>query len=479
MHDPTPRLLLFDDNIHSLGGHFLELASLLIQGAKQLGYTTCLATHHSFKAFDSVDFANEVFPVFRVRRMVEWSLGVDGRSKVRRKVDGSSVGGSWMENQRQALRGPLSRHERRPQVMLHRWSQAFFDLLSHWQVDSRDTLVVNTGDDFVLLALATALAKRDAIDPDATPLTIHIVFHFGVYDPITTEQRKRQFGAQVNDTLRQMASHHLHLHATTHSLTSQLKQVGVSVTPIPYPTRYRPPSLGSCDPSGRRKIVLAGTPRPEKGRHMIPELLSTIHHPYLSNGEYQMSMQMPARRWKRMIPVSMRPEYRRASAADSQSVASPSKGLFEIKPSDMPATDYHRWLDTADVGLFLYEPERYVARCSGVLLEMLIRGVPVIVPNRCWLADQVREAGGEGSVGYIYNSLDQIPEILDRLGKDYESIRRQSIQYASEIARRHASVNTLRQMGIADARQVHLHRVPLRPTTNEFSRGLQGTHACN
>ena len=39
----------------------------------------------------------------------------------------------------------------------------------------------------------------------------------------------------------------------------------------------------------------------------------------------------------------------------------------------------------------VYDSERYYARCSGVLLEMLCAGVPVIVPAGSWLAAQIAD----------------------------------------------------------------------------------------
>jgi len=50
---------------------------------------------------------------------------------------------------------------------------------------------------------------------------------------------------------------------------------------------------------------------------------------------------------------------------------------------------YAEVLCSADVGLMLYDSTRYYARCSGVLLEMLCAGVPVLVPAGGWLAAQI------------------------------------------------------------------------------------------
>ena len=86
-------------------------------------------------------------------------------------------------------------------------------------------------------------------------------------------------------------------------------------------------------------------------------------------------------------------------------------------------------------GLFLYDPDRYVARCSGVLLEMLARGVPVIVPDKCWLADQLRLAGGHRSIGFIYQDRSEIPDLMRQFAKRRGEIKQRSVKYAATIAK--------------------------------------------
>ena len=104
----------------------------------------------------------------------------------------------------------------------------------------------------------------------------------------------------------------------------------------------------------------------------------------------------------------------------------------------------------ADVGLFLYNPQRYVARCSGVLLELLIRGVPVVVPQGCWLSDQLDLAGGNGSIGYSYSSTNQIPALLHQIRHDYAELSNRAAQHAEKTVRLHNAANTLVTMGIPD-----------------------------
>ncbi|MFT7620319.1 MAG: hypothetical protein ACI97A_003976 [Planctomycetota bacterium] len=55
----------------------------------------------------------------------------------------------------------------------------------------------------------------------------------------------------------------------------------------------------------------------------------------------------------------------------------------------LSAEDYASLLGRADIGLLLYDSERYFSRCAGVLVEMLTVGVPVVVPAGCWLSEQI------------------------------------------------------------------------------------------
>ena len=142
-----------------------------------------------------------------------------------------------------------------------------------------------------------------------------------------------------------------------------------------------------------------------------------------------------------MIPKSLHRCYQRATAGDSS-------GPLEVMTSNLSTEAYHAWLDRADLGLFLYDPNRYVARCSGVLLEMFARGVPVIVPDRCWLADQVRLAGGHRSIGFIYQNRNEIPDLMQQFAEHRDEIQSRSAQYASTIAKRHDGRNTLMEMGL-------------------------------
>ncbi len=437
---PKPRLILVDDNIRDVGGHYYELATLLLSGADELGFQSVLATHQSFDEPESVKPGWQLVPTFNTRRLVRWSLGVDGDSRFERDLSGRILG-SPLQTAAARITDVLVPPAKRPTKMLRQWADDLCRLLTQLKPTPSDSLLVNTGDDFAMLALAAAMQRAKI-----PPIRIDVIFHFALYESGQTDQkdRMRHWRRQIHSSLAAMRPHRVHIHATTDSLAEQLRKTecGITINSIPYPTRKRVVAASAA--TAPWKAVLAGLPRAEKGRGAIAELLTGLEEPLLNSGRFRVSMQMPPERWQAMIPESLHRVYKQAIAGD------PS-GPLEVMTSNLSTRAYHDWLDTADLGLFLYDPHRYVARCSGVLLEMFARGIPVIVPDHCWLADQVRLAGGHRSVGFIYQDRREIPDLMRQFVQRRDEIQPRSIRYAATIAKRHDGRNTLLRMGIKSA----------------------------
>lgn len=441
----TPRMILVDDNIRDQGGHYFELAYLLLAGAEQLGYRGLLATHRDF-AFSRITGRTwEVHRTFQTRRLVRWSLGVDGHSRCQRDLLGRPVGGSPLENLTQRFTDWLGPASKRPSRMLGQWADDLSTLLTELRPTSSDRLIVNTGDDFVLLALAQAMQKAGV-----APMRIDVLFHFALYEPGQADQasRTRLLSRQIRSAMEAMRPHEVHLHATTDSLAEQMRELesGYPIRSIPYPTRPCPLATGTS--SEPLTAVIAGMPRAEKGKDAISALLSGIEESLVKAGRYRLSMQLPTDRWRSIVPQSLH-------RYSEDSMPGLSVRPLEIITCNLSTDAYHQWLSGADLGLFLYEPTRYVARCSGVLLEMMARGVPVIVPDHCWLASQVRLAGGHRSIGFIYQDREEIPDLMRQFAKHRDEIRQRARDYASVIAERHNGQNALLAMGVEPVRHAH------------------------
>jgi hypothetical protein len=74
----------------------------------------------------------------------------------------------------------------------------------------------------------------------------------------------------------------------------------------------------------------------------------------------------------------------------------------------------------------------------------------VVVPQGCWLSEQLDLAGGDGSIGYSYKSTKQIPALLHQIRRDYSDLSGRAALHAEKTLRLHNAANTLRTMGIPD-----------------------------
>ncbi|KAA1260176.1 hypothetical protein LF1_27150 [Rubripirellula obstinata] len=459
----SSRMIVVDDNVRCIGGHFYELSNLLMTGAKKVGYDPMLATHETF---DSAQARTTfpIVPIFQTRRLLRWSMGVDGESTVARSLTGMPSDRSPWNRVVQSFRDSCVPPSKRPSRMLETWKDNFLSLVERIKPTSNDRLLISTGDDFLMLALASALQQAKL-----PSLRIDIILHFALTtdDQPDKQERLKQIGRQTRQAIKLMGPHDVHLHATTTSLAQQWRQsnVGTPISVIPYPTRTRPhlEKQIAAEPESNckkpLKLVLAGLPRAEKGRESIHDFLLDVQAMHLNNHDYQVSMQMPPQKWESMIPSTLHGCYRKAMNGSANSP-------LEVMTSDLSTDDYHRWLDTADVGLFLYEPQRYKARCSGVLLEMLGRGVPVIVPDNCWLAEQVRKAGGHRSIGFIYQDRSEIPDLMRQFKKHRPAMMERASAYAKKLQQQHDAVNTLRVMGLASDHLAPDHLAPDHQTRN-------------
>ncbi|MEM6468215.1 MAG: hypothetical protein AAF802_01505 [Planctomycetota bacterium] len=430
------RILFLDDNVRNIGGHYLELADLLATGAIELGYQAELIANKSYSPCrnDSrlrVDDRLKVHAEFDVRRMETWSLGVDGSGRcLRESVTGGPLG-TTAQRLRQTFLDRVAKSRRRPRRMLDRWSEVFSNAVRRFDPTHEDSIVVNTGCDFQMLALSQAI-KKLAARRSSLSLNISVLFHFAVFDG-RIARMAIDYGRQVNSALQEMSGHQVNLFATTEKLADQLRFVGVSARAVPYPTRVPLRLKNAAAPAP--KVMLAGIPRAEKGRHQIRTLINEIE-PNLRQRIIRLSMQLPAKRWQRFVP---------SSALELCNTGEPTSAI-ECVFGNQTDHQYHSWIDGADIGLFLYDPDRYVARCSGVLLEMLSRGIPVIVPTGCWLSDKVDEAPDR--IGWVYENASELPTLIRRASAELDTVRINAIRHAASVANTHNGVATLRAMGI-------------------------------
>ena len=143
------------------------------------------------------------------------------------------------------------------------------------------------------------------------------------------------------------------------------------------------------------RLTCVGCVRPEKGYESLNSAITGLWSDYFATGRLQMLIQTD----QVSFPLSL-PDRQRPRVVDRAAQIEALDAPIVCIRGPLPADEYARLVQSADIGLFLYDSERYYTRCSGVLLEMLSAGVPVIVPAGCWLSAQIAEQ--------IYTHVDNV-----------------------------------------------------------------------
>jgi hypothetical protein len=166
----------------------------------------------------------------------------------------------------------------------------------------------------------------------------------------------------------------------TEELSEQWERLGIfRFHTLPIPHTYA--STDTIPHRGPLRLTYLGDARAEKGFPLLPELVAALEWEYMRTGKARLVAQCNFN-----VP-----------AGEPTSVV--ARGQLESLPSDyvqlhkapLTSEGYKQLLLTSDINLLLYVPLSYYARSSGILVESLAVGIPVIVPSGCWLSRQFLE----------------------------------------------------------------------------------------
>jgi hypothetical protein len=257
--------------------------------------------------------------------------------------------------------------ERDTRALFRRLSLADGDVLFYPTISARDTY---------------GLAKSMPTASAAGLPSVHLLFRRNIYTG-----RRQGYHAQRESvaemrrilaaTTRLPASAKFSFYTDTDELSHQHNTLGgfpFHTVPIPhtYAALDRPASTGPI------RITYLGDARREKGFHLLPQLVATLAgagvQPDLVRYIVQCNYNVPG----------------------GEPAAAIARGELEMWPADLvelykePLTseEYKGLLLSAGINLLLYDPENYYARSSGILVESLAAGIPVIAPANTWLSRQ-------------------------------------------------------------------------------------------
>lgn len=179
--------------------------------------------------------------------------------------------------------------------------------------------------------------------------------------------------------LARFPRHRVHLYTDTERLTDQYDRLGAakfSTLPIPVNPQLRPRSeLRRTVP---RVVTYLGDARSEKGYHLLPSVLGALL-PELEAGAIHFVVQSN-------VAFGDQPMDQRVVEARER-LRRLSPRFVTLHEEALDSFAYSELLLAADVVLLPYDAERYYARSSGVLIEALSAGIPVLVPATSWMSD--------------------------------------------------------------------------------------------
>jgi glycosyltransferase involved in cell wall biosynthesis len=229
-----------------------------------------------------------------------------------------------------------------------------------------------------------SLAELSNTGTGAPQSSWHFLFRRNIYTG-----RKSEYGGQEQalEGLRAVfdrvhnskLADFFYFYTDTTELTDQYERLGLfrfHTLPIPHTH-----SSSDCILHARPlRLTYLGDARTEKGFGLLPHLVRRLTNTCLATGKAHFIVQCNYN-----IPDGEP----KARLARTQLELAPEFVTLYKQPLTSQA--YRRLLLSSDLLLLPYDPVNYYARSSGILVESLAAGIPVIVPSGCWLARQFQD----------------------------------------------------------------------------------------
>lgn len=438
------RFVLIDPSLRDARGHHDSYARQMLRAAERFGYHVTLAANRSYEAAP-------LPPTWQLERVFDHAVYDD--PLLMPDWGDASPRGKALVLRNFAERWQAWRLAGRRRRIAASHAIGFHALFDRIQPEPGDQFLLAAASELLLAGLAAAAAGRD---PRFAAVEWHAVFHFnnfvGTPDEYAPQAcRRARLSRVLAECRRAFGAGRLHLYATTGELAAELSSLGVlPVRELGYPIDS---SLRTCGRQPRRagplRVTFAGDGRLEKGFHHLPAIVDAV----LANAELASQVEfviqanfpfrLPCRRRNRPL----------VAARDALARHDPSRVRLLCQPLDDAA--YRQLILDADLLVLPYDARHYFARCSGVLVEALCAGVPVIAPAGCSMAAQlVRsfappqaaadddgpgrvDCAGGGPPGLVASSPAEIPTLVRQIVVDYDRYRRAAARFAAGWTRWH------------------------------------------
>jgi glycosyltransferase involved in cell wall biosynthesis len=227
----------------------------------------------------------------------------------------------------------------------------------------------------------------------------------------------------------------LRFYSDTHHLCRQYEAISASLTvqllPIPHGLSDQAASMPRRAQGDPVCVTYLGNARTEKGFHYLPDVVDKLRASHIETGRLRFVLQANANiGMEEAIITSAR---RRLARYPIHQVE------LLLRPLTIP--EFQRYLLRSDIVLLPYQAEPYRRRSSGILVQALVCGRPVIVPRHTWLADEAPSAAA-----IVYDDPTHLPRAILDASDRIEELRAAACEAAPEWRRFHNADNLLRTL---------------------------------
>jgi glycosyltransferase involved in cell wall biosynthesis len=251
-------------------------------------------------------------------------------------------------------------------------------LFQQLNLGSADIVFIPTLAEPEMLALLYCFRKhRSSLQP-----SYHLLFRRNLY-----AGREPDFDRQEHALLpirnaflefhSALSAEKVFFYTDTEELTAQYNRFKIfpfRTCPIPHTI----PATEHQPPSRPLRVTYLGDAREEKGYQHLPAVVQDLWPEEVQSGIVSFVFQSN---------YNVTPGEAAAVVARNQLSAYPSTKVRLFKEA-ISSEQYRELLLSADIMLLPYREDLYYARSSGVLIEALAAGIPVVVPATSWLAKQ-------------------------------------------------------------------------------------------
>jgi len=273
-----------------------------------------------------------------------------------------------------------------------------------------------------------------AQEPDAAQPSLHVLLRYdpgplaamiGTYRPYFDRIR-------TSPTLARS----VRFHADTERLAatfSQLTGVGFLHAPIPFDQTHLLAALADAAPRAgdALSVLYLGDARLEKGYTDLPAAVASVWTDLLEPGRIRFVIQ------SNFNTAGGEPGVLSAQ----QQLAAYGDRRVRLLPEALDAPAYYRHLAEADIALIPYDGARYRERSSGVLVEAMAAGLPVVTSTGSWMETQV---GADNAV--LFDAPDALADALRRAVEDYPRLRAGALARQAEALERASPGNFIRHI---------------------------------